>query len=88
MRPIDIPDEEVPTAWERVAWAESQEQYNTLPAVADAARQTTWHRWRFTADERRAIADGANLDLKVLTFGRALQPIMPSIQGVTSTDNA
>lgn len=77
MNPIEIPDAEVPAGYQRVRWAEGQDEYNTLPAIVGESSDgiETRHRWTFSEDERRAIAEGADIDVTALTFGGRLQPI-------------
>jgi hypothetical protein len=79
MLPIEIPDNEVSAGFRRVNWAEGQSQYYTLPAIVNGRRSIA--RWRFTEDERRAIADGANLDLSIWYDGNPMMPHAIVIQG-------
>ena len=56
--------------------------YDNLPAVAGRPGGPTVpviSRWRLTDQERRDIADGADLYLMLLTFGQPLQPIRLSV---------
>lgn len=58
--------------------AKDQPEYHTLPVVVGHGpeyRMTA--RFRFTEEERAAIAAGADLMITTLTFGRALQPLLP-----------
>ncbi len=57
-----------------VVFAEDQPQYQPLPAIR-APHGTILTRWRFTEDERKQIATGADLYLEILTFNRPLQPL-------------
>ncbi len=82
MLPIEIPDDEIPQGWTRVKWAEHQRQYETLPSLLSPNGQETRARWRLTEDERRAIMDGANVELTIWHFGRPLQPHLLIIQGM------
>jgi hypothetical protein len=68
----------------------NQPEYDELPALpvqfqlpsssAPVGFSTTADgvvtRWKFTDEERRRIADGADLFLTVLTFGQRFQPVM------------
>ena len=38
-------------------------------------------KWQLSEDDRRAILDGANLMLHILTFGHPLQPVSLWIEG-------
>lgn len=55
--------------------AEKQEQYNTLPAFYTRLGLLT--RWRLSDEERQHIANGGDLMIALVTFGRKVQPIMP-----------
>lgn len=57
-----------------VVFAKDQPEYLPLPAlVFPDGRVLT--EWRFSEEERAAIARGENLRLWVWTFGRPLQPV-------------
>lgn len=76
MEPTEISGEGRP-----VVFAENQPEYFPLPArVTEDGQVRT--RWQFTLDERRAIADGACLELTLHTFGNALQPVHLEIEGI------
>ena len=67
----------------RVVFGAGQPQYNPLPAlVLDTPERHVVSRWQFTEDERRAILDGACLELSQMTFGEPIQPVHLSIEGV------
>lgn len=63
---------------------ENQPEYDTLPALpvqfqfifTNGPTDGLVTRWQFTDEERRRIADGADLFLTVLTFGQRFQPVM------------
>lgn len=78
MIPIEITDNEIAarglTAYRRVTIGEGQPAYMPLPALV-LPGYAALTRWQFTHEERQAIADGADLDLLVLTFGQPLQPV-------------
>ena len=61
-------------------FAKDQPEYNPLPATVDGDK--VWSRWSLTEVERRAILDGACVELAVYTFGQKLQPLYMRIQGV------
>jgi hypothetical protein len=77
MKPVD------PTGLpgEPATFAEQQAQYDNLPAMRTPDGQV-WSRWSLSEDERRAILGGANIELGVWTFHRALQPVYLRVQGV------
>lgn len=63
---------------DEVEWAKNQPEYNTLPAITfrESPEVPVTSRWSFSEEERKAIADGADLYLTLLTFGQPLQPVM------------
>lgn len=65
----------------RTDWAKNQSQYETLPSHTTPAG-VVWSRWQLTEDERRAILDGACVELGQWTFGQSLQPVYLRIQGI------
>lgn len=72
------------TGADEITLAEEQPEYSPLVAAKyeiqyDAGRPPApglLTRWRFTEEERARIAAGEDLYLGVLTFGKALQPLM------------
>lgn len=62
---------------DEVEWAKNQPEYDTLPAITyrENPQVPVTSRWKFTDAERKAIAEGADLYLTLLTFGTPLQPI-------------
>lgn len=62
-------------------YAEEQESYENLPAVIDEVG-VTWTRWELSGEERRAIVDGAGIELLLWTFGLPLQPVYMRVEGV------
>lgn len=83
MLPVRIPDEEIPGGFSRpnLPIAAGQFQYEPLPAL-HGANGAVLARWQLTEDERRAIEDGANIELTIFAFGRPLQPHYLVVQGV------
>ena len=79
--PIRIPDEDIPEGYVRKVWAVSQPQYEPLPSLT-GPDGVVFSRWSLTMDERRAIGDGANVELRIWTYGQPLQPHRLDIQGV------
>lgn len=61
---------------QEIVYAKDQPQYIPLRTLrspnADAA---VLSRWTFTAEQRKAVADGADIFLELMTFGLPLQPI-------------
>lgn len=63
-----------------VVYAANQPEYDPLPArrLPDGTLRT---RWQPDAIERRAILDGACIELEILTFGNPLQPVRLAVEG-------
>ena len=78
MKPVDL---EAEGHKDVIVFAEHQPQYESLPAVL-VEPGVVWTRWQLSEDERRAIMDGARIELWVWTFGKALQPVMLAVEGV------
>jgi len=77
MQPVDP----VGLPGRRVDYAENQKQYETLPSNQEADGKV-WSRWSLSLDERRAILNGACIELTMWTFGQPLQPVHLRVQGV------
>lgn len=61
-----------------VRFAEEQDEYRTLPAYTDDT--VTISLWRFTFWERLQILFGRKVFITQMNFGKALQPILPSLE--------
>jgi hypothetical protein len=61
-----------------VVFGEKQPEYEPLPAfrTSEGIVVTTWQP---TDEERKKIADGANITLSVMTFNQPYQPVLPII---------
>ena len=60
-----------------VTYAKDQQEYLPLPTLRlDTPQVPVISRWRLTEDERKAIAEGADVVLTLWTFGNPLQPIL------------
>lgn len=64
----------------RVVYGVGQPQYRPLPAVLTA--EGCWTSWELTLEERRAILDGARVELFIMTFDSPLQPVRLCIEGI------
>ena len=64
----------------RVVLAESQEQYENL--VAHISGDIVHTRWSLNEVERRAVIDGACIELLTWTFRQPFQPIRLRVQGI------
>lgn len=65
---------------EETVFAEDQPEYKALRALRSrdrAGRVLT--RWPLTAEQRQAIANGADLFVEVVTFNQPLQPIAVAV---------
>ena len=66
--------------WQHLVFGASQPQYLPLPAFKDPGPHgTVITRWQLSWRERLALLFGGDLYLIVLTFGEALQPLMPEV---------
>lgn len=71
---------------ERV-FAKDQPEYIPLRTlVANRQEGTVMSRWTFTDEQRKAIAEGADIYLQLSTFNRPLQPIRIVIADQISAD--
>lgn len=59
--------------------AESQDQYQTLPALPVDGGQYLVTRWRLTWRERVQLLFEGTFYLSVWTFGQPLQPLLPDV---------
>lgn len=59
-----------------IVLGKGQEEYMDLPALyLDTESRPMLTRWRFSDDERKAIAEGADVVLSQLTFRQRFQPV-------------
>lgn len=65
----------------RVYGATQTDQYEPLYARVTEDGQTVT-RWKFSAEERRAIFEGQDLLLFITTFSNPLQPVALQVEGV------
>lgn len=66
---------------EEVVFAKDQPQYKPLRCLVDDSRgdRRVMSRWSPTNEQRKAIADGADIYLTLLTHGNPLQPILMQV---------
>jgi hypothetical protein len=77
MTPISVSPSR-PVDGGHVVYAKDQPEYQPLPAwVRQDGRVVT--RWRLTWRERLAVLVGRSLYMEVMTFGRPIQPIFPTL---------
>lgn len=63
-----------------VVYAKNQPEYNALRTLrSNTAEGRVLSRWSPTAEQRQALAEGADIFLELLTFGNPLQPILMSV---------
>lgn len=82
MHPIELEEEQRVFLPEHtvVTFAKDQPEYRQLPAVIfTGPERRVISRWTLTPDERAKIAAGEDLYVEQLTFGSALQPILPTV---------
>jgi len=77
------PVEPIGAPGELVVIAKDQPEYQPLPSHVDLVDVgTVYTRWQLSWRERLAVALGRHIDLNVLTFGRPLQPLQISVEGL------
>lgn len=65
---------------EEVVYAKDQPEYIPLRTlVSESAERRVISRWTFTDEQRKAIAEGADIFLELLTFEHPLQPIRMAV---------
>lgn len=67
----------------RIYGAQQTDRYEPLYSRLQGEHSIT--RWKFSDAERKAIADGKDLYLSIMTFGNPLQPVSLWVE---DTDNA
>lgn len=78
LKPFDGPVFELP--YDEVVYAKDQTEYIPLRcAVSPMPTRKATSRWTLTEEQRKAVAEGADIYLTLLTFGHPLQPIMIAI---------
>lgn len=77
MRPISVSPSK-PIDGTHVVYAADQPEYQPLPVWRRESGAVVT-RWRLTWRERFALLLGRSLYLEVLTFGRPLQPLYPTV---------
>lgn len=70
-----------------IVFAKDQPEYIPLRALVtiDDEKAALTH-WTLTPDQRRAIANGADIYLELLTFGAPLQPIRIIVSDLVGDD--
>jgi len=65
-----------------VVFAKNQPQYAPLRCLVDDSRgdRRVTSRWTLTDEQRKAVAEGADIYLTLLTYGTPLQPIIMAIE--------
>ncbi len=68
----------------RIEFATHQPQYQNLVAMfeRDDAEGRVTSCWNLDEDERKAVAEGANIKLTLLTFSGPPQPVVLVVEGV------
>lgn len=70
-----------------VVYAKDQPEYIPLRTLrSNATEARVMSRWTFTDEQRKAIADGADIYLTLLTFGSPLQPITIAVADKMNPD--
>lgn len=58
-----------------VVYGAGQEEYQPLHAIKNA-EGTMITEWELTPEERKAVAEGKNIMLSMMTFNKPLQPVV------------
>jgi hypothetical protein len=70
-----------------IVLAKDQPQYRPLRVLrGHTAESIVMSRWTFTAEQRDAIARGADVFLSLMTFGQPVQPVTLAISDQPSTE--
>ena len=62
-----------------IVYAKNQPEYIPLPTLAGALGSSAVSRWTPTDEQRKAIADGADIYLENFHFGQPLSPVRMSV---------
>src|SRR5689334_6353919 len=70
-----------------VVYAKEQPEYIPLRTLRGNTREVpVLSRWTLTPEQRKAVADGADIFLQLLTFGNPLQPIVMAVSDNPNPD--
>jgi hypothetical protein len=70
-----------------VVYAKDQPQYLPLRSLRSNNRNVdVMSRWTLTPEQRKAVADGADIFLTLMTFGNPLQPILMAVSDNPNLD--
>lgn len=65
---------------QEVVYAKDQPEYIPLRTlVSKGPERSVFSRWTLTPEQRKAVAEGADIFLELLTYGGPLQPIRMAI---------
>jgi hypothetical protein len=70
-----------------VVYAKDQPEYLPLRSLRSNNRNVyVMSRWTLTPEQRKAVADGADIFLTLMTFGEPLQPILLAVSDNPNAD--
>ena len=70
-----------------VVYAKNQPEYIPLRTLRSCTHEgKVMSRWTLTPEQRKAVADGADIFLTLLTFGHPLQPIVMAVSDNSNPD--
>jgi hypothetical protein len=70
-----------------VVYAKDQPEYIPLRTLrGNTPEVPVLSRWTLTPEQRKAVADGADIFLQLLTFGNPLQPIVMAVSDKPNPD--
>jgi hypothetical protein len=65
---------------QEVVYAKNQPEYVPLRTLTSSGpERKVISRWTLTPEQRKAVAEGADIYLQLLTFGAPLQPIVMAV---------
>jgi hypothetical protein len=71
-----------------IVFAKDQPQYIPLRTLASrTSDRRVMSRWTLTPEQRKAVADGADIYLELWTFGNPLQPIRMAVADEVNADH-
>lgn len=77
-----LPIDPEPRFGRLIVLAKDQPQYTQLPVrVSDDKEVYMTSKWELSSEEKEAIAQGANVYLRVMTFGHPFQPVSLWVEG-------
>lgn len=80
-----VPVSPVIPGFKEIIYAKDQPEYNPISTIKDIKGQVL-SRWAFSEEERKLIAEGADLFVCVHTFNKKLQPMALAVYSDIAVD--